>query len=189
VNTGDVHYTTHWIGDSRRRDQDRERLTTAAARQFYENHREINVVDAADIDASGAPRPRWTIEFAGSDARVQFLDRNKAVRRRVDYEAIDGRLWRRSTYDYTYPDDSKQWDPSESMLKVESVVHPDGTGSLTILDRTECRPGNRLVSQYSGRAASTYWIHRPEFGDWTVLTLPGPSAYEVAGPEAVALAS
>lgn len=189
MNTGDVHYTTHWVGDSRPPDQGRERLTAAAARQLYEDHREIDVVDAADVDANGVPRPRWTIEIAGSGARVRFLDRYKAVRRRVDYAAIDSRLWRQSTYDYTYPDDSKLWEPSELMLEVESVVHPDGTGYLRILDKTECKPGTRLVSQFSARAAETYWIDRPDFGDWTALTEPGPSAYEVAGREATTRAS
>ena len=186
---GDVHYTTHGIGGTRRPDHGSGRLSSVAARQLYENHEDLNIIDAADADPHGTLRPRWTIELTGPDARVQLFDRHGALWRRVDHTEIDGRLWRRSTCDYTYPDDTKRWEQTEIMLEVQSVIHPDGTGSLTILDRTECRPGTWLVSRYSGRAVNDYWIDRPAFGDWGALNNPGASAYEVAGSEAAARAS
>ncbi|WP_020018175.1 hypothetical protein [Promicromonospora sukumoe] len=160
----------------------------AAAEQLYESRGAMEVVDAADVDAAGTPRPRWTIEFSGCDARVRFLDRHGAVWRQVDYRTIDGRLWRQRVSDYTYPDGSRLWEPSELMSEVESVVHPDGTGSLTILDKTKCKPGTWLVSQFSARASEAYWVDRPEFGGWAALTHPGRSAHEVAGTEAAASA-
>ena len=79
--------------------------------------RRHNTVDAADIGTDGLPWPRWVIEFAGSDARVRFLDRHTALWRRVDYEAVDGRLWRKATYDYTYPDESRRWEHSPTLVR------------------------------------------------------------------------
>lgn len=104
------------------------------------------------------------MELAVSGVRVQFLDQHAAVWRLITHDTIDGRLWRASTCDYTYPDDSKRWAQSELMLLVETLVHPDGTGSLTSIDKTERKPGPRLVSRFSGRAADAYWIDRPATG-------------------------
>lgn len=189
MTNSEVYYTTCWNAVTRRPDPDHRWLNASAARQLYESHHGIDVIDAAVTDASDVPWPRWAIEFTGSEARVRFLDQHTALWRQVDYYAVDDRLWRHGTYDFTYPDDSKRWEQSDLMLKVESVVRPDGTGSLTILDKTECKPGTQLVSQYSGRAINAYWIDRPEFGDWAALTDPGPSAYEVAGEDAAVRAS
>ena len=115
-----------------------------------------------------------------SGVRVQFFDEHMNVWHQVDWDRIDGRLWRWLTYDWEYSDTTRHWEKKDAVLDAEAMVRPDGDGDITIQDR---RTGQTLETEFRSRASEAYWLDYPEFGDWAVLAKPGPSAYQVAGRE------
>lgn len=180
-----VLYTTSWNNLTRQPIAGHEWVEPTQAHKMYEAFEDITIVDAATRDGDGVPMPRWVIG-TGTSARfrVQFFDANTTLRRLVDYNWIDERLWRWVTYDYTYDDLSRKRLANEAARTCKAAVKPDGTGTLTtVVTGANSRP-TRQSTKFNDRASDAYWLDRPAFGEWQALTLPGPSAEEVAGIDA-----
>jgi hypothetical protein len=177
--TQDVLYTTRWNGITRRPVAGHEWLNDQAARKLYES-KDLEVVDASRRDADGTPKPRWVIGISQSGVRVQFFDEQMNTWHMVDWDRVDGRLWRWLTYDWEYSDATRHWEQKDATLDAEAMVRPDGNGDIEVQDR---RTGQTFETEFSGRASEAFWLDYPEFGGWSALAEPGPSAYEVAGRE------
>lgn len=187
--TEDVLYTARWNGITRRPVADYEWLDAAGAEELYSTGSGLEVVEAANLDAEGVPRPRWVIGLGASGrVRVRFFDKDTTLWRLVDWDNVNGRLWRWITYDYTYPSSDQQWSEKDSVLTEKASVQSDGTGYVVSIDKTT-KPGRRLKTEFTNRGLDAYWIDYPRFGEWAELIEPGPSAYEVAGTAAPAGAS
>lgn len=180
--TQDVLYTTRWNGITRRPVADHEWLDADAARERY-GVNDLDVVDAVTRDADGTPKPRWVMGIGQSGVRVQFFDAQMNVWHMVDWDRVDGRLWRWLTYDWEYTDATQSRAQRDAAVRAEAMIRPDGNGDIEIRDQ---RTGQTLETEFSGMASEVYWLDYPEFGDWAALADPGPSAYEVAGRQAPA---
>lgn len=164
----DVLYTTRWNILTRRPIAEHSWITEEEARRRYEANEGVEIVEAAERDERGNPRARWVIgAYAGF--RVQFLSPAGSVLRLVDWDLIDGRLWRWVTVDYNYPDDNRRYEMAESLLTIKTSARPDGTGSMSVsnkeLEQTD-------VTHFSDVATDSYWMDVPAFGDWDRLTDP-----------------
>ncbi|MFJ3405399.1 hypothetical protein [Promicromonospora sp. NPDC090134] len=179
--TDDVLYTTSWNDLTRRPVLGHDWLDEEQARAQFEK-RDLDIVDAAERDDEGTPRPRWVIGIGQTGARVQFFDQHTTMWHMVDWRETDGRLWRWITYDYIYTSQDRNWSQRESILTHKSSVETDGTGYVVTVDKST-RPGQRLKTDFIARASEAYWLNYPEFGNWSDLSEPGPSAYQVAGRE------
>lgn len=187
---GTVFYTTGWNRLTRRPVADHEWITAGEARDLYEQFAGLDVVDAAVVDPNGVPQQRWVVGIGTSGGvRVSFFDAHNTIWRQVDWDLIDGRLWRWITIDYSYPNQAQTWRQGDAINSVETHVRPDDTGKIVVHDRRKPRSEGRRVTRLSGRSLDTYWLERPVFGDWGTLVDPGPSAYEVAGFEQTAPAT
>ena len=179
--TTEVRYTTQWNPMTRRPIAGHEWLDQASARALFEAGGDLNVVDAARTDDDGLPQPRWLLGIGSSGRiRAQFFDEHGSVVRLVDYDRVDGRLWRWVTVDYTYPTDSERHNLSDVTVETEAAVRPDGHGHLSTENATT---GQESRLQFSDGGRDEYWVPVPEFGDWAALSKPGPSAQEVAGSD------
>lgn len=157
-------------------------LDTPTAQSLYESPAGVMVVDAARRDQDGNPLPRWIIGTDMSGVRVQFFNDLGTRWRRVDYDGVDGRLWRWITADYAYADEARRWLTNETAYTVQTTVKPDGTGFFKVIDSRDptIRPV-RSTTPVHGLAKPSYWLERPAFGNWAALADPGPSAQQVAG--------
>jgi len=183
--TQDVLYTTFWSQMTRVPPPEVGWLNEEQARMQFEQG-DLQVVDAAHRDADSLPWPRWVIGIGTSGrVRVRFFDEHTTLWRLVDWDNIDGRLWRWITYDYTYSSTGKQWSEKDSILTEKASVQTDGTGYVVTVDKST-KPGRRLKTDFADRASGAYWLDYPKFGDWVGLSSPGPSAYEIAGRSAPA---
>jgi len=186
--TQDVLYTTFWSQKTRVPPPEVGWLDQEQARaQFGKG--DLQVVDAVHRDADGLARPRWIIGLGTSGrVRVRFFDEHTTLWRLVDWDNVEGRLWRWITYDYTYASTDQQWSEKDSVLTEKASVQSDGTGYVVSVDKSTS-PGRRHKTEFTDRASDAYWLDYPQFGEWAVLAQPGPSAYEVAGREAPARVS
>ena len=177
--TGAVRYCTRWNDVTRRPIAGYEWIDDGEALRRFECDEFIDVVDSADVDDDGLPLPRWVIGVSGprNGARVQFLDKNGSIWRTVDYQVVDGRLFRTRISDKTYPDDQQRWDLNESTHTADLIVNPDGSGDIETRTRAT---GERSITEFAGLDVSAHWLDIPEFGDWDALTEPGRSATEIA---------
>lgn len=169
--TQDVLYTSRWNDLTRQPARGHSWLTEDEARRRYESSQGVEIVDATLRDTDGTPRPRWVIGAYGR-VRVQFFTPAGSVWREVDYDLIDGRLWRWITVDYTYADDG-QHDQPDAVLTIEVSTRPDGTGTMSIDDTAA---GERSVSEFTDVPTDGGWLDVPRFGDWKQLADPGPGA-------------
>ncbi|MGH3971825.1 MAG: hypothetical protein ACRDS9_00640 [Pseudonocardiaceae bacterium] len=154
------------------------------ARALFENDpdRGVMVVGGTEHEPTGEFAPRWVLGFSAG-ARVQFLDEQGSLVRLIDYDLIDGRLWRWVTVDYVHPNNTQRWSKRDAVQKIETTIRPDGRGYLTTLDKTDAttsRPPTE-TSEIVVPIKDSYWLDWPTFGDWAALTNPGPSAWEIAG--------
>lgn len=177
-----VLYTTRWTNLTRRPMAGHDWVSVDEARRLYESETSLVVVDAEVRDEAGVPVPRWVIGLGTSGRiRVQFFDASTTIWHLVDYDRIEGRLWRWITNDYFYEDTSATRSMGESTRTVKASVEVDGTGYVTVVDKAGRGPGQRQTTDFVGRASEAYWLDWPAFGDWSSLTDPGQSAHEVAG--------
>lgn len=177
-----VFYTTDWNLITRRPTADHDWIDEGRAKNLYVDMLGLDVVDAAEVDGDGIPRQRWSLGIGTSGRiRASFFTPQNTLWRQVDWNAIDGRLWRWVTVDYTYPTETQTWAQDEWVRKVEATVEPDGQGDILTVDPSKPAAERRQYTDFSGRARDSYWLDRPEFGDWRDLADPGPSAHEVAG--------
>ncbi|MFC8797273.1 hypothetical protein ACFT2C_06045 [Promicromonospora sp. NPDC057138] len=178
--SGTVLYTTRWNEKNRRPIAGHAWIDPETARQRVDAGDNIEIVDGASMDPDGVPRPRWVIGWSSAGPRVQFYDEHGTKTRVVDYEPLDGRLWRLTTVDYAYADADERHGLSDVVVESEAEVLPDGTGHFSIENVVQRQES---FSEFSGRANDAYWVEVPRFGEWDVLSDPGPSAAEVAGRE------
>ena len=166
-----VLYTSRWNDLTRQPVRGHSWLTEDEARRRYEASEGVEIVDALLRDPDGTPRPRWVMGSYGR-VRLQFFTPAGAVRREVDYDLIDGRLWRWVTVDCTYADD-EQHDQVEAVLSVEVSSRPDGTGTVSIDDSAT---GRRSVSRLTDVPTDGGWLDVPSFGEWGPLVDHGSGA-------------
>ncbi|WP_460706490.1 hypothetical protein [Myceligenerans halotolerans] len=179
-----MFYTTSWNDITRLPSGDSAWTPEDEARRLYEKKAGLTIVDASKCDADGAPFPRWVLGFGASRrVRAQFFDEHMTLVHMVDWNWIDGRLWRWLTYDWTYPNTTQHWEQNESVARALSGIEPDGTGYIELLHK---QPRRELDIEFTDRAQDSYWVDYPEFGDWAALADPGPTALEVAGDAAPA---
>lgn len=176
--TLDVMYTTSWNFLKGRLPRDHEWLDAGEARRLYEGNEGLMVVDAMAKNADGTPVPRWVIGFGTLGPRVTFIDAMKSIWRQVDWKRTDGRWWRWITYDNEYPNEARQWSEHEALFLARTIIHPNGSGRIDI---AEGDMGPEQVQEFTGGARSSYWTDIATFGDWSALTDPEPSSYQVAG--------
>ncbi|MFJ4254000.1 hypothetical protein [Microbacterium sp. NPDC090003] len=118
--------------------------------------------------------PPWVItSFGGvlSGFRVNHLTAQGSVRLDIHFEHVQGRLFLGTLLDYTYPDDDRYYRRSDSTQILYGIMNPDGTGFLTIDDKSRPTVERLSMDQVD---VSNNWLDRPGFGDWHVLL--GPDA-------------
>ncbi|WP_182113856.1 MULTISPECIES: hypothetical protein [unclassified Actinotalea] len=167
----DVLYTTRWNELTREPVGGHRWLSEEEAHRAFESGKGIiEVVDAAARDADGTPRPRWVIgTSANGRARVRFFTPGGSVWRNIDYDEIDGRLWRWISVTYTYPDLDNRYMQGQALQIVKEKFQPDGTGTVRHDVKTEPEVD---VYTMSDVPVAGFWLDRPRFGDWAALTDP-----------------
>jgi hypothetical protein len=192
--TDQVRFTTRWNAMTSQPIEGHEWISEDQARQLVAGNEFVDVVDFTVTDDDGVDRPRWVIGITSlrgvaGGARVEFYDVHGTCWRVVDYDLLEGRLWRSSVTDRHYqagipaPDDftssldTQRWKTDEAIRTERATVNPDGTGVLKIRDRTT---GEKSLTNLSGLDVAAHWLDVPVFGDWDALTDPGRSATEIA---------
>ena len=180
--TGPVRYCTRWNDITRRPIDGYEWIDDGEALRRFERDEFIDIVDGTYVDDDGLPLPRWVIGVSGlqngsGGARVQFLDKHRSIWRTVDYDVVQGRLFRTGIADNTYPDDQQRWGQSQAVSTADLIVNLDGSGDIETRTRAT---GERSTTELTGLDVSAFWIDIPEFGDWDALTDPGRSASKIA---------
>lgn len=178
-----VRYTERWNDLLLQPIGGYEWIDASAARDLFENEPErgVMVVGGSEHELTGEFKPRWVLGF-GAGVRVQFLDERGSLVRLIDYDVVEGRLWRWVTVDYVYRDAEQRWSRRDAVQKIETTVRPDGRGYLTTHDKTD--PASRRLTntvEIVVPVKESYWLDWPAFGDWAGLATPGPSTWEVAG--------
>lgn len=169
-----VLYTTRYNLATRRPARDHAWVPPDEAERLVRAGEGIEVVDASRRDTDGALTPLWLVGLAASGAiRVQLLSPAGSVVRVSDYEVVDGRLWRSSSSDYDYADDSGRHRLAEAHLTVRTTRAPDGTGTLSIKDGASA-PTH--VASFTDIPTEGGWLDIPAFGDW------GPVVDATMGP-------
>jgi hypothetical protein len=90
--------------------------------------------------------------------------------RQIDYAPRQGHLWRETTVDYRYPDDSRFYARGvESLGHTVARFEPDGSGTVQYIENgyPVGKQGELHDAPVSG-----FWLDRPEFGDWSRLSDP-----------------
>lgn len=183
--TSHVMYTTSWNFLLDRLPRGHNWISNDEAREMYDRKTGPVVIDATTRGPSGDPEPRWVIGLKGGTPRVTFVDDTRSIWRQVDWKYIEGRWWRWITYDNEYLNSSHKWAQYEAEYMLKAVVMPDDTGRIEIAEGENGPRGSDnapvFTMRFTNRAADSYWIDIPQFGDWAPLTDPGSSTYEVAG--------
>jgi len=161
----EVMYTTRWNDLTRRPNGGHTWLTLDEARRLYDSGEGVEIVDASTRDEDGTLRPLWVIGAEGR-FRVQLYTPGGSVARSVDWDLIDGRLWRWVTREYVYPDDGTQYMEFDAVLALTTSARPDGTGSFTIRDK---ETGQTHVTEFTDVATDGYWLDVPAFAEWGPL--------------------
>jgi len=123
-------------------------------------------------DETPRPSSPWVITAFGGGATgfsVNFLTQHGSIRRIVDYDNVDGRLFMGSVIDYTYPDDARWYAQYDCTQLFYGILKPDGTGFLTINDKSRPTVERLSIDQID---VSGNWLDYPAFGDWHVLLDP-----------------
>jgi hypothetical protein len=134
-------------------------------------------LDRLDLAQSESPRtpvdpPRWVIRVsAGSGYRfkVTFLNRAGSVWRSIDYKQIAGRLFKDGVWEYTYPDEDRLYPQDRSLVTMQGIFNPDGSGSAMINDKSSPTIDRLSMDQVD---VSGHWMDVPAFGEWELLTDP-----------------
>jgi hypothetical protein len=100
---------------------------------------------------------------------VVFLNPAGSIWRIINYKNEDGRLFKWDVADYRYPDDAKRYGRDECTMLLTGKFNPDGTGSLTVNDKSKPTIDRLSMDQVD---VSGHWLDRPEFGNWAQLVDP-----------------
>lgn len=164
-----VRYTTRWVSKVRKPFPGHSWLTDEEARGAYASKTGLDVVDAVSSDADGNPIPRWVIGAGASGRiRVSFFTPGGSNWRTIDYDAIDGRLWRWICWTYVYPDQDTRYRLTEATRVIKEEFRPDRTGSVQFDERD----GLLNKATFTDAPVDGFWLDRPAFGDWTNLANP-----------------
>jgi hypothetical protein len=173
MSTMNVRYLIgRWVTNRRAPAPGSQWIDAEQARARYEAGEKFLVLDAERVDDSGRPHPQWIISFGTgvpSAVRVQFYDRHGRLWNLVDYEPIQGRLWRSTTVSYVYRDDEKFYMQSDSTQIEHLTVKPDGTGFTEFRNKVE---GWTERADIKDATVDACWLDRPQFGDWANLSDP-----------------
>jgi hypothetical protein len=167
-----VLYTGRWSDQTRLPFPGVGWYDEARARTIYDERSEFMcVVDASERLADDRPRQRWVVGVSETGGfRCAFFTPAGTLYREIDYDPLDGRLWRATTLDYRYPDGE-----GYSLSAVESLGHtiarffPDGSGTVRYAES-----GNPVGEEVDLHDApvSSFSLDRPSFGDWSRLSDP-----------------
>lgn len=138
-------------------------IDETAAAQRYDDGRELVAVDPTRVD--GELHPAWSIGFGAGGARVRFYTPGGSIRRTITYDLRDGRYWRWTTTDYTYPDDTRAYRLGDAVSRVTSMFEPDGTGTVDL-------PRENERATLEDAPVHGFWMDRPRFGHWDDLVDP-----------------
>ena len=179
--TGPVWYCTRWNDLTRRPIAGCEWISEGQARDRFERNEFIDIVESSTIGSDGLVYPRWVMGIAGlrgvaGGARLEFHDGQGSVWRAVDYQIVQGRLFRSNVVDLVYSSDQQRWEMDQAIRGVEVTVDTDGTCAVESWEAS----GDQKLTEISGLGVSGHWLDVPEFGDWDALADPGPSASEIA---------
>lgn len=164
-----VRYTTRWVSKVRKPFPGHRWLTDEEARAAFEAGSGLDVVDAVTTDGEDNPVPRWVLGIGASGRiRAQFFTPGGAVWRSIDYDSIDGRLWRWICVTYVYPDQDTRYRLAEATRVIEERFLPDRTGSVQFDERD----GLLNTATFTDAPVDGFWLDRPAFGDWTNLADP-----------------
>ncbi|WP_182113858.1 MULTISPECIES: hypothetical protein [unclassified Actinotalea] len=167
----EVLYTSRWNPLTGRPAMKHRWLPEDEARRAFESGSGIiTIVDAATRGDGDVPRPRWVIGAgAKGRVRVQFFTPGGAVWRQIDYDDIDGRLWRWICITYVYPDDQTRYMRLQATRILTEEFRPDGTGRVK--DDSKLEP-NVDAYTLTNAPVGAFWMDRPDFGNWEGLTNP-----------------
>jgi hypothetical protein len=169
--SSDVLYTGRWSDQTRLPFPDVGWYDEGRARRIYEDPSEfLCIVDAAEMLDDGRPLQRWVIGASGGGFRCAFYTPAGTLYRQIDYVPRDGRLWRDTTLDYTYPDsDNFYLSGLESLGHTIARFKPDGSGVVV-----HAESGNAVGEEVTLNdvPVAGFWLDRPQFGDWSKLSDP-----------------
>ena len=165
---GEVLYAERWNEVRRTAIRDSWLTENEARRRHIEG--ELFLAIDARRDDVGELRPRWVMGIGRSGVRVQFFTPGGgSIRRLIDYDARDGRLWRWITIDYVYPDDETFHEQFECRTMYTSSFEPDGTGTVDIDDKAKPMVDRARLTD---APVAGFWMGWPEFGHWDQLADP-----------------
>lgn len=164
-------YATQWNSKTGRPTCGHKWLSETEARSLFERPAEIEVVRVKRRrESDGAVRAAWVMGFAGrAGVRVQWLNDKHSVKRVSDFDVIDGRLFRRVSVDYAYPDKEHWYSLAEATAMSALTVFPDGTGHARKHLTSE---PTEFTAKIEGFPTDNLWIDYPEFGHWEALADP-----------------
>ena len=173
---GDYAYLGRWNYKLNKPALGEEWISEDAARQMYEAQQgKFDVVPLAIADGQGGeprPVPPWVLTAYAKGPlafRVTFVNPVGSIWRMIDYKDVDGRLFKWVVVDYSYPDTTSRYRLDQNTMVVDGSFNPDGTGSLTINDKSKPTVDRLSMDQVD---ISKHWMDRPPFGAWEQLTDP-----------------
>jgi hypothetical protein len=142
-----------------------------ARRRYLERDHGFEVVPDEPRLGDGVAVPRFVIHAFTKDHSFNAEFRNPAgsVTRIVEWSWTDDRLFRHGVIDYRYPDAENRYNLNKSLSILTTYLKPDGTSTVIADDRVA---REQTVAKFTDVPTSTYWMDRPEFGDWGPLTDP-----------------
>jgi hypothetical protein len=99
-----------------------------------------------------------------------FYTPGGSVRRTIEWKDEGDRIFKWIVVDYTYADDTQRHSEWECAMIVKGKFNPDGTGTLTINDKSKPTVDRLSMDQVD---VSGNWLDRPAFGEWGPLMDPG----------------
>jgi hypothetical protein len=153
-----------------------EWISEEEARRAYEERTRMFDIVAAEIaqrqTEQPRPTPAWVLtSFADGPTafNATFVNRVGSIWRIIEYDNQDGRLFKATVLEYTYPDETHRYRQDECTMLLTGGFNPDGTGSLTVNDKSKPTIDRLSMDQVD---VSRHWMDRPEFGNWEHLTDP-----------------
>lgn len=154
-------------------------LSVDEARQRWdEGSKRFDVVRSSVHEAQTAGQavvPPWVLTCweGGQAFTVSFLNAVGSVWRVIEYRREDGRLFKGAVYEYTFPDETRRYRAKEARLKTHGIFRPDGTGVLTVDDKSQPTVDRLSMDQVD---VSANWMPVPDFGDWEQIVDPDYAA-------------
>jgi hypothetical protein len=171
----DYAYVEQWNAKVSLPILDKEWITEDTAREQYQSRR-FDVVPGFVLEGQEqeprVPAP-WvlTVWSEGVSAFTSvFYTPGGSVFRTIEWKDEGERIFKWIVVDYTYADDDAPHRLSDSTMIVNGKFNTDGTGTLTINDKSKPTV-DRLSMDHVD--VSGNWLDRPVFGEWEPLLDPG----------------